>query len=197
MSQHQKPSGAGSRSASPAFVSAPKAPHELNIEDVRNTWNLLCPDGHEAMTKSQAYERLLELFPSNQINARDVKQLIGTGNLSIDKLEDLLVRHEPPKDLNVAKEAFKLLDAQQTGFVEMSQIKHLLMQMPGVGKLDQEDMEFLCHACDADGDGRISFADFLSIGDNIPSKEEQEEKIQSLAANAFTKMLKNQVRKGP
>jgi Ca2+-binding EF-hand superfamily protein len=168
-------------------------PHELNIEDVRHAWKLICSSGHDAMTKSQAYERLLELFP-NQINARDVKQLVGAGNLSIDKLEDMLVRQEPPKDLDAAKEAFKLLDVHQSGFAEISLIKHLLLHMPGIGTLDAEDMEFLAEVCDADRDGKIGFADFCGIGENVPPKEEQEKAIQILAANTFTTLLKEKSR---
>lgn len=84
----------GNRSPSPAQPQF--ATHALNIEEVRRAWNFLSPDGHESMTKSAAYDRLTELFPG-QLTAREVKALIGQGNLSLDKIEDLLVRHEPPK----------------------------------------------------------------------------------------------------
>ena len=183
MSQAQQ----GSRSPSPLPAGIiPKSRAPCNIEEIKAAWHFICPDGHDAMTKSQAYERLAELFPS-QLSAREVKALIGQGNLSIDKLEDLLVRHEPPKDLDPAKEAFKLLDPQATGFVEINTIKQLLTQMPGIGgKLDQEDIDFLTQVCDADQDGRINFQDFLQIGDEVPSQEEQEAAIQEKVAQNFS-----------
>lgn len=46
------------------------------------------------LTKSQVLDNLRIFFPN--ISAREVKDLVGTGNLSIDKLTNLLTLSDMP-----------------------------------------------------------------------------------------------------
>ena len=50
--------------------------------------------GHDALTKGQVLDSLKTLFPN--ISAREVKALVGSGNLSVDKLRHLLLNPNAP-----------------------------------------------------------------------------------------------------
>lgn len=50
--------------------------------------------GHSVLTKSQVLDSLKMFFP--HITAREVRSLVGSGNLSMDKLKELLFETETP-----------------------------------------------------------------------------------------------------
>ena len=50
--------------------------------------------GHSVLTKSQVLDSMQTFFPN--ISAREVKALVGAGNLSTDKLRKLLLNPEAP-----------------------------------------------------------------------------------------------------
>ena len=58
----------------------------------RPTWQPLA--GHSVLTKSQVLDSMQTFFP--HITAREVKALVGAGNLSTDKLRKLLLNPEAP-----------------------------------------------------------------------------------------------------
>ena len=53
--------------------------------------------GHSVLTKSQVLDSLKMFFP--HITAREVRSLVGSGNLSMDKLKELLFETETPVSL--------------------------------------------------------------------------------------------------
>lgn len=79
-------------------------------------------------------------------------------------------------------EAFKILDPQGTGFVDIATFKKMLQQMPGVGRIDMEDMAFIEKLVDKDEDGRVNLKDFAAIGSFVPDKEEQKDVIAKKVA---------------
>ena len=50
---------------------------------------------------------------------------------------------------DTASEAFKVLDPAGTGFVELSLMRNLLSQMPGIGPLSEADMEVVLELADS------------------------------------------------
>ncbi|KAG1665278.1 hypothetical protein FOA52_015855 [Chlamydomonas sp. UWO 241] len=163
-------------------------PTVMTEEDLYTAWGVISPEGHGVLTKSAALDSLRLFFP--QLSAREVKALVGTGNLSIDKLRELLFHTQTPDSAFTDPnwEAFKIIDPNGTGYVEMSDLQKLLLQMPGVDGIDDADAEFLAKLVDADGDGRISFRDFSQLGNWAPEVEMPSEEMRKrMAAQAAAK----------
>mmetsp|Transcript_17372 Transcript_17372/g.37505 ORF Transcript_17372/g.37505 Transcript_17372/m.37505 type:complete len:174 (+) Transcript_17372:193-714(+) len=144
-------------------------PTTLTEEDLYTAWEILSPEGGSIMTKSQVLDSLKLYFP--YISAREVRDLVGPGNLSLEKLRNLLFNTESYADYDPNVEAFRIIDPHGTGYVEMNVLRRLLSQIPGVDMIDEGDMELLHELVDVDKDGRISLRDFAQIGSWSPPKE--------------------------
>lgn len=155
-------------------------PTVLTEDDIFTAWEVISPSGHSVLTKSQVLDSLKMFIPD--ISAREVRNLVGPGNLSVEKLKDLLFKtHTPGSDFSDANwEAFRIIDPHGTGYVEMNVLKRLLLHLPGVDMINEADMEFLYQLVDIDKDERISFRDFAQIGSWCPPKEIPNDAIRAL-----------------
>uniref|UniRef100_A0A7R9VYC1 EF-hand domain-containing protein n=1 Tax=Chlamydomonas euryale TaxID=1486919 RepID=A0A7R9VYC1_9CHLO len=162
-------------------------PVRMTEEDLLTAWEVISPHGDDVLTKSQLLDSLRLFFP--HITARDVKQLVGPGNLSLDKLRELLFHTQTPDSAFTDPnwEAFKIIDPHGTGYVEMNVLKRLLMQLPGVDMIDDDDVEFLHKLVDVDGDGRISFRDWAQVGSWAPDVELPSEALRKLMLEKLAK----------
>ncbi|KAJ9526072.1 hypothetical protein QJQ45_009525 [Haematococcus lacustris] len=156
----------------PGSSAAPQS--NLGDDDIFKAWEVLSPAGHSVLTKSQLLDNLKVIFPANQIGAKEVRDLVGPGNMSVDKLRSLLSRKDLP--------AFSLLDTSASGFVDPGLLKHMLLQLPGIDKLDEADMQLIASLADSDGDGRMSLEDFLAIGSWVPEREPVTEGVKKALA---------------
>lgn len=67
----------------------------MHAIDINLAWVLVyAHSGHSVLTKGQVLDSLASFFPN--ISAREVKALVGPGNLSSDKLRALLINPEAP-----------------------------------------------------------------------------------------------------
>ncbi|GAX72741.1 hypothetical protein CEUSTIGMA_g197.t1 [Chlamydomonas eustigma] len=167
-------------------------PTMLRDDDIFSAWEILSPSGHSVLSKSQVLDGLKTFFP--HITARDVRALVGPGNLSVDKLRNLIFKTETPAgmpEIDANKEAFRIIDPHGTGYVEMSVLKRLLLQLPGVDHLDDADMQFLTSMVDADKDGRVSLRDFAQIGSWEPVVEEASTSVKKMAIERKQTMSQN------
>ncbi|XP_058028616.1 parvalbumin-like EF-hand-containing protein [Ahaetulla prasina] len=74
------------------------------------------------------------------------------------------------------RKAFKLLDKDDSGFIEWNEIKYILATVPSnmpIVPLSDEEAEAVIQAADADGDGRIDFQEFSDMitKEKIPKKK--------------------------
>ncbi|GFH27668.1 EF-hand domain-containing protein, partial [Haematococcus lacustris] len=85
-------------------------------------------------------------------------------------------------DMDAAAQAFSLLDTSASGFVDPGLLKHMLLQLPGIDKLDEADMQLIASLADSDGDGRMSLEDFMAIGSWVPEREPVTEGVKKALA---------------
>uniref|UniRef100_U3FZP9 Parvalbumin n=2 Tax=Micrurus TaxID=8634 RepID=U3FZP9_MICFL len=74
------------------------------------------------------------------------------------------------------RKAFKLLDKDDSGFIEWNEIKYILATVPSnmpIVPLSDEEAEAVIQAADTDGDGRIDFQEFSDMvtKEKIPKKK--------------------------
>uniref|UniRef100_A0A6B2F701 Parvalbumin n=1 Tax=Bothriechis nubestris TaxID=1766655 RepID=A0A6B2F701_9SAUR len=79
------------------------------------------------------------------------------------------------KEVHLQK-AFKLLDKDDSGFIEWNEIKYILATVPSnvpIVPLSDEEAEAVIQAADKDGDGRIDFQEFTDMvtKEKIPEKK--------------------------
>ncbi|KAL7989560.1 parvalbumin-like EF-hand-containing protein [Crotalus tigris] len=79
------------------------------------------------------------------------------------------------KEVHLRK-AFKLLDKDDSGFIEWNEIKYILAAVPSnvpIVPLSDEEAEAVIQAADKDGDGRIDFQEFTDMvtKEKIPEKK--------------------------
>merc|ERR1712118_513895 len=94
---------------------------------------------------------------------KEIKTLIGSSGITQEKLKKLLQSNDL-QDFDPVAEAFKLVDPEGTGHVDMNTLKGFLAQTPGIGEVDGSDLEFLLRYMDTDNDGKIGLEDFAAIG---------------------------------
>eukprot|EP00798_Chlamydomonas_sp_ICE-L_P007887 gene7887-1100_t len=122
------------------------------VHDINVAWEILCPPGKTVVTKSQLFDYMKSLFPNT--SAKDIRDLVGPGNLSLEKLQNLLA-----DTMDADAEAFAHIDPQGAGLIDMNVIYRLLTQMPGIDTLDESDKSLIQNLLDADKDGKVSMAE--------------------------------------
>lgn len=143
---------------------AEEARRRLTEADIHTAWGVLCPGGHDNMSKPQLLDALKPFYPD--IKPADIKELVGHGLLTPDKLIDLLVKkpQEHPFNFDPVEEAFYILDPHHTGAINPGVLKHIVHQMKDVLQMDEEDVALMMRLADVDQDGKISLQDFKQIG---------------------------------
>uniref|UniRef100_A0A7S0U1V1 EF-hand domain-containing protein n=2 Tax=Hemiselmis andersenii TaxID=464988 RepID=A0A7S0U1V1_HEMAN len=102
----------------------------------------------------------LGVFYKN-LPAREYKFLVGEPDFTYKTLHKLLVNNEL-KDFDPVKEAFKVYDPHDTGFVDMDILKGIFVNL-GFGDITPDDVQVLIETADVDNDGKISLADFRKM----------------------------------
>ena len=76
-------------------------------------------------------------------------------------LRDLLADNELGK-YDPIKEAFKVYDPGNTGFVDAETLRRIFQEL-GYGEITDDDLEVLVETADTDRDGKISLEDFRGM----------------------------------
>lgn len=87
--------------------------------------------------------------------------MISEPNFTVDTLWNLLENNNIT-NFDPVKEAFKVYDPHDTGFVDNDVLRGIMSRM-GYGELTKDDMDVLVKTADADGDGKISLEDFRNM----------------------------------
>lgn len=139
-----------------------EARKRITEADIRSAWEVISPAGHDSMSKAQLLDHLKLFYPD--LKPADIKELVGHGQMTPERLIDLLINHELPPEFDPLEEAFHILDPGHTGYVNPTVLKHILSHMKDVIRLDQEDMNLLMMLVDSDQDGKVSLMDFKQVG---------------------------------
>lgn len=102
----------------------------------------------------------LSAFYPNMTN-KEYRFLISEPNFTVDTLWNLLENNNIT-NFDPVKEAFKVYDPHDTGFVDNDVLRGIMSRM-GYGELTKDDMDVLVKTADADGDGKISLEDFRNM----------------------------------
>ncbi|KAF0981486.1 hypothetical protein FDP41_012143 [Naegleria fowleri] len=111
----------------------------------------------------------LKMFYPNMTN-KEYKFLIYEPEFTIQTLQNILNIDTKSsiygsnfyKSYDPVKEAFKVFDPKDTGFVDEKHLKEMMEQL-GLGPITTEDLKVLIETADKDGDGKISLEDFRSM----------------------------------
>mmetsp|Transcript_35911 Transcript_35911/g.101718 ORF Transcript_35911/g.101718 Transcript_35911/m.101718 type:complete len:169 (-) Transcript_35911:315-821(-) len=134
-----------------------------------HAWKVLNPEGNEKITRADLQQYTDIFFP--KLEASDLKTLVKGSGMTFEKLKHLVKNHEL-EDFDITAEAFKVLDPNGTGYVDLDLMKKLLAQMPEVGSVTDLDMEVILELADLDLDGKISVEDFSKLDRFIPKDED-------------------------
>eukprot|EP00238_Polyblepharides_amylifera_P009136 CAMPEP_0196588548 /NCGR_PEP_ID=MMETSP1081-20130531/60832_1 /TAXON_ID=36882 /ORGANISM="Pyramimonas amylifera, Strain CCMP720" /LENGTH=208 /DNA_ID=CAMNT_0041911065 /DNA_START=88 /DNA_END=714 /DNA_ORIENTATION=- len=134
----------------------------VHEQEIKDAFHILNADGREALTREDLTMFLDKFFPG-MLTMKDVRLLIGPSGLKMEKLQDILMGNDLT-DFDPCQEAFKILDPEGTGVVDKEVLKGLLQNMPYVGEVSRDDMDFLMKYMDADEDGNVGLEDFAAIG---------------------------------
>ena len=83
-------------------------------------------------------------------------------------LRELLADNELGK-FDPIKEAFKVYDPTNTGFVDAETLRRIFQEL-GYGEITDDDLEVLVETADTDRDGKISLEDFRGMLGSNPHK---------------------------
>lgn len=107
--------------------------------DIEAAWKVLVPNGDTSITKAALWERLGHYRPHTEI--KTVNHLAGSGSMTLDKLTKLLWKDDQPRlPCDMWAAAWALLDSHDRGAVPLEHLLHLLADIPGCDKLDEQDL---------------------------------------------------------
>eukprot|EP00743_Colponemidia_sp_Colp-15_P002416 GILK01002620.1.p1 GENE.GILK01002620.1~~GILK01002620.1.p1 ORF type:complete len:210 (+),score=44.80 GILK01002620.1:42-632(+) len=113
--------------------------------------------GSGKITLSDLKKRLSAFY--KDLPVREYKFLLNNKpELTFEELYSLLKDNELTS-YDPVKEAFKIYDPQETGFVDTDVLREIFENL-GYGDLSDDDMQILLDTADQDKDGRISLDDF-------------------------------------
>ena len=145
-----KPGGKASREKDGVKISREEVEQAFAFFDVSNT-GVLKPRDLKA--------RLSAFYP--QMTNKEYRFLISEPNFTVDVLWNLL-ENNSITNFDPVKEAFRVYDPNNTGFVDTETLSQIMSRM-GYGDMSKEDMDVLIKTADIDGDGKISLEDFRSM----------------------------------
>jgi len=111
------------------------------------------------LTPSDLKQRLAAFYP--HLSNKEYKFLVSEPDFTVDTLTNIL-NHHTLRDFDPVKEAFKVFDPHDTGYIDKSMLKKILKNL-GYGNITSEDMKVLIQTADVDGDGRISYEDWKNM----------------------------------
>merc|ERR1719329_389589 len=142
----------------------------ITEDELRVAWDFFDINGKTKLTMGDIKRRLQTFY--KDITSREVKFLLN--NQPEISFEDLyaLLRDNQLTNFDPVKEAFKVYDPHNTGFVDMDMVKMFFKDL-GYGDISDEDAKIILETADGDKDGRIGLDDFrMMVPFGQPLKEE-------------------------
>merc|ERR1712070_227283 len=126
--------------------------HELRI-----AWDFFDTKGTGKLTAADIKRRLSTFY--HNVSNKEIKFLLNNQpEITFEDLYELL-KDNQLTNFDPVKEAFKVYDPQDTGFVDMAVVKEFFHNL-GHGDISDEDAKIILETADADKDGRIGLDDF-------------------------------------
>jgi len=90
--------------------------------------------------------------------------------ITFNDFTPLISDNQLSSNFDPVREAFKVYDPQETGFVDM-EVTREIFQTLGYGEVSEEDIRIILETADTDRDGRIGLEDFRKMVPFGPSPE--------------------------
>jgi Ca2+-binding EF-hand superfamily protein len=148
---------------------APKEPQAVSLprndkgglliteDELRVAWDFFDTTGKAKLSMGDIKKRLQTFY--KDITTREVKFLLNSQpDITFEELYALL-KDNQLSNFDPVKEAFKVYDPHNTGFVDMDMVKTFFKDL-GYGDISDEDAKIILETADADKDGRIGLDDF-------------------------------------
>eukprot|EP01017_Pseudomicrothorax_dubius_P043161 TRINITY_DN7138_c0_g1_i2.p1 TRINITY_DN7138_c0_g1~~TRINITY_DN7138_c0_g1_i2.p1 ORF type:complete len:172 (+),score=76.23 TRINITY_DN7138_c0_g1_i2:68-517(+) len=134
----------------------------------QSTWGIIDEkNGGQKITLMDLKKRMAIINPSFPI--QEIAMLTnGKPEIRSEDLYEMLKQNEL-KDFDPLEEAFKLLDPQDSGSIDINRLKQVFSGL-GYGDIDHAQEKILRECLDVDKDGKITLADFRAIFDYINEK---------------------------
>eukprot|EP00741_Cyanophora_paradoxa_P006467 tig00001003_g6262.t1 len=132
---------------------------KIDEEELRAAFEFFDVNGKGKLTPADLKARLTAFYKN--LPVREYKFLISEPDFTLKTLTKLLQDNELT-NFDPVKEAFKLYDPQETGFVDAEVLRQIFVNL-GYGEISPEDLQVLIECADVDGDGRISLEDFRNM----------------------------------
>jgi Ca2+-binding EF-hand superfamily protein len=132
---------------------------KITREEVEAAFNFFDVSGRGVLRPKDLKARLSAFYP-NMTN-KEYRFLISEPNFTVETLWQLLSNNNI-SNFDPVKEAFKVYDPHDTGYVDPEVLKGIMARM-GYGEMTKDDMEVLIKTADVDADGKISLEDFRNM----------------------------------
>ncbi|KAL9644354.1 hypothetical protein ABK040_005812 [Willaertia magna] len=141
---------------------------KLSKKEIEEVFKFLDVKKKKTLTPKDLKERLRIFYPS--MSNKEFKFLISEPEFTIATLTNILsIDTSNPifgssfgKTYDPVKEAFKVFDPNETGYIEEKHLKEIMEQL-GYGPITSEDMKVLWETADLDKDGKITLEDFRNL----------------------------------
>lgn len=123
-------------------------------------------DGHIEAKELGTVMRIMGMEPtSEQLNTLvESIDVDGNGKIELPEFANMMARQMLLRDGKVELEqAFKLFDADQSGFVTADEIRHFMMSAGGPEALTQEECDEMIRMADPNNDGKVSLEEFRDM----------------------------------
>jgi len=132
----------------------------ITEDELRVAWDFFDTQGKSKLTVGDIKRRLQTFY--KDVTTREVKFLLN--NQPEISFEDLyaLLRDNQLTNFDPVKEAFKVYDPSNTGFVDIDVVKTFFKEL-GYGEISEEDAKIIIETADGDKDGRIGLDDFRTM----------------------------------
>lgn len=139
---------------------------EDQIAEFQEAFCMLDKDGDGCITIEElaAAIKSLDHNPTEEELRNMINEVDLDGNGTIEFLEFLnlmatkMKENEAQEEL---KEAFKVFDKDQDGYISPSELRHVMMNLGE--KLTDEELEQMIREADLDGDGQVNYEEFARM----------------------------------
>ncbi|XP_066336426.1 calmodulin-like isoform X2 [Miscanthus floridulus] len=138
------------------------------IEEFREAFSLFDKDGDGTITTKElgTVMRSLGQSPTEEELQGMVDEVDADGSGAIDFQEFLTLLARQMREANGAdedelREAFRVFDQDQNGFISRDELRHVLQNLGE--KLSDEELAEMLREADSDGDGQINYTEFAKV----------------------------------
>ncbi|XP_010024216.1 calmodulin-like protein 11 [Eucalyptus grandis] len=138
------------------------------ILEFQETFCLFDEDGYGCMT----FEEFATIIKSldHSLSKKELQDMIdkataadGNGVIEFAKFMGLMAHDikEATDEEEELKEAFKVFDKDQDGYISPSELRHVMINLGE--KLTEEEAQQMISEADLDGDGQVDFEEFVKL----------------------------------